>query len=89
MTLAFPVIAAALAAGLAWPASALVAALTGWLGWGVLGSAVFAGFALAACYGLVLVAVQRGSLRNSVPFGPFLVAGCIGAALLASVPARG
>jgi leader peptidase (prepilin peptidase) / N-methyltransferase len=62
-----------------------VGALTGWLGWDVLLSALFASFALTACYGLVLLALRRGTLRTTVPFGPFLLAGCIGAVLLASI----
>jgi leader peptidase (prepilin peptidase)/N-methyltransferase len=59
-------------------------ALGGWLGWGVLLTALFAGFVLAACYGLWLIGVRKASLRASVPFGPFLLAGCIAAVLLAS-----
>jgi leader peptidase (prepilin peptidase) / N-methyltransferase len=61
-----------------------VGALTGWLGWEVLLSALFVAFTLTACYGLVLLALRKGTLRTTVPFGPFLVAGCIGATLLAS-----
>jgi leader peptidase (prepilin peptidase) / N-methyltransferase len=61
-----------------------IGALAGWLGWGVLVSALFAGFLLAACYGLWLIGFRKASLRSSVPFGPFLLAGCVAAVLLAS-----
>jgi leader peptidase (prepilin peptidase) / N-methyltransferase len=61
-----------------------VGALAGWGGWGVLLAAMFAAFALAACYGAVLIVRRRGRLRHtSIPFGPFLLAGCIAAVLIA------
>jgi leader peptidase (prepilin peptidase) / N-methyltransferase len=62
-----------------------IGALTGWLGWDVLVSALFASFVLTACYGLVLLALRRGTLRTMVPFGPFLLAGCMAAVLLTSL----
>lgn len=53
-------------------------ALAAWFGWTVLLWALFAAFALAACYGLGLVATGRASVRgSSLPFGPFLLAGCL------------
>lgn len=59
-------------------------ALAGWLGWGVLLLSVFAAFVLAAACGLGLVAAGRASLRSgSLPFGPFLLAGCLAIVLLA------
>jgi leader peptidase (prepilin peptidase) / N-methyltransferase len=61
-----------------------VGALAGWAGWGALLAAMFAAFALAACYGLVLMARRQVRMREaSIPFGPFLLAGCIAAALVA------
>jgi leader peptidase (prepilin peptidase) / N-methyltransferase len=60
-----------------------VGALAGWLGWGVLVDAVLAAFLLAACYGGWLLAVRRTGLRASLAFGPFLLAGCLAAVLLA------
>lgn len=62
-----------------------IGAMTGWLGWGVLVGALFASFALAAVYGVVLLTLRRSTLRGTVPFGPFLLAGCMGAVLLVSV----
>lgn len=59
-------------------------ALAGWDGWSALLAAMFAAFALACCYGMLLVARQRVRLREaSIPFGPFLLAGCIAVALIA------
>lgn len=58
-------------------------ALAAWAGWGVLLGSVFAAFVLAAMYGLGLLASRRASLRSSVPFGPFLLAGCLTSVLLA------
>jgi leader peptidase (prepilin peptidase)/N-methyltransferase len=59
-----------------------VGALAGWLGWGVLFTALLAGFALSACYGLWLIVSRRASLHSSVAFGPFLLGGCLAAVLL-------
>jgi leader peptidase (prepilin peptidase) / N-methyltransferase len=58
-------------------------ALAAWAGWGALLGSVFAAFVLAAIYGLVLLASGRASLRSSVPFGPFLLAGSLAIVLLA------
>jgi leader peptidase (prepilin peptidase) / N-methyltransferase len=59
-------------------------ALAAWFGWGVLLVSVFAAFALAAVSGLGLIASGRLRLRGgSLPFGPFLLAGCVAAVLLA------
>jgi leader peptidase (prepilin peptidase) / N-methyltransferase len=53
-------------------------ALAAWFGWAVLVSAVFAAFVLAAGYGIWLIASGRASFRGgSLPFGPFLLAGCL------------
>jgi leader peptidase (prepilin peptidase)/N-methyltransferase len=60
------------------------AGLAAWFGWGVLIESVFAAFLLAAACGLVLIAARRVTLRDgSLPFGPFLLAGCLTAVLLA------
>lgn len=53
-------------------------ALAGWFGWGPLLASVFAAFMLAAAAGLWLVGTRRARLRGgSLPFGPFLLAGCL------------
>ena len=60
-------------------------ALAAWLGWGILLESVFAAFLLAGVAGLVLIAARRETLRGgSLPFGPFLLAGCLAAVLLAA-----
>jgi leader peptidase (prepilin peptidase)/N-methyltransferase len=60
-------------------------ALAGWFGWGILLASVFAAFLLAAACGLALIAARRATLRaGSLPFGPFMLAGCLAAVLLAS-----
>ncbi|MDT0415224.1 A24 family peptidase [Streptomyces sp. DSM 41982] len=46
-----------------------------WYGWGALFLGVFAGFLLAALYGLVLIALRRATRRTAIPFGPALLAG--------------
>jgi leader peptidase (prepilin peptidase)/N-methyltransferase len=59
-------------------------ALAAWSGWGFLLTSVFTAFVLAACYGLGLLMTRRASVRgSSVPFGPFLLAGCLAVVLLA------
>ena len=61
-------------------------ALAGWFGWGVLLTSLVAAFTLAASYGVWLVATGRAALRGtSLPFGPFLLAGCLAVVLLAGV----
>jgi leader peptidase (prepilin peptidase) / N-methyltransferase len=53
-------------------------ALAAWFGWPVLVSAMFTAFIVAAGYGVWLMASGRASLRgSSVPFGPFLLVGCL------------
>ncbi len=60
-------------------------ALAAWCGWGILLASLFAAFALAALCGLAVVASGRVTLRSgSVPFGPFLLAGCIALVLLSA-----
>jgi leader peptidase (prepilin peptidase) / N-methyltransferase len=58
-------------------------AVAGWFGWGALLDSVFAAFLLAALTAAGLIAARRTGLRGgSLPFGPFLLAGCLAAALL-------
>ena len=59
-------------------------ALAAWFGWDFLLTSMFAAFVLAACYGLGLLIASRASARHrTVPFGPFLLAGCLTVVLLA------
>jgi leader peptidase (prepilin peptidase) / N-methyltransferase len=67
-------------------AFSLTAALAAWFGWGVLLTSMFTAFALAACYGLGMMIAGRAPARgSSVPFGPFLLAGCLTVVMLAAV----
>lgn len=62
-------------------------ALAGWFGWAALVWAVFAAFVLAAGFGIWLIASRRASFRGgSVPFGPFLLVGCLLAVAALSPP---
>jgi leader peptidase (prepilin peptidase) / N-methyltransferase len=62
-------------------------ALAAWFDWAVLVSAVFAAFVLAAGFAIWLIASGRASFRGgSVPFGPFLLAGCLLAVAVLSPP---
>jgi len=59
-------------------------AFAAWFGWGVLLTSLLAAFLLAAGYGLYLLATRRATLPGgSLPFGPFLLAGCLLTTLLA------
>jgi len=58
-------------------------ALAGWFGWRVLLASVVVAFVLAAACGLWLVATRQATLRGTtLPFGPFLLAGCLAVVLL-------
>jgi len=53
-------------------------AVAAWCGWGFLLTCMFTAFGLAACYGVGLLIAGRASMRRGiVPFGPFLLAGCL------------
>jgi leader peptidase (prepilin peptidase) / N-methyltransferase len=58
--------------------------LAAWFGWGMLLTSVFAAFGLAAAYGLGLLVTRRAYVTGySLPFGPFLLAGCVALVLVA------
>jgi leader peptidase (prepilin peptidase) / N-methyltransferase len=61
-----------------------IGALAAWLGWTVLLAALLVSFLAAACYGLWLLASRRAQIGSTIAFGPFLLAGCLAAVLLAS-----
>ncbi len=54
-----------------------------WFGWATLVAGLLAAFVLAAVYGLGLLAARRATLRQQIPFGPFLIAGTVLAILAA------
>jgi leader peptidase (prepilin peptidase)/N-methyltransferase len=53
----------------------------GFLGWGEVVLGFFAAFLLGALVGLALIALKRRGRKDAVPFGPFLAAGTVIAAL--------
>ncbi|MDQ3946651.1 MAG: A24 family peptidase [Actinomycetota bacterium] len=53
----------------------------GFLGWGEVVLGFFAAFLLGALVGLLLIALKRRGRKDAVPFGPFLAAGTVVAAL--------
>lgn len=54
-----------------------------WYGLASLVAGLLAAFVLAAAYGLALLAARRASLKQQIPFGPFLIAGALLAILAA------
>ncbi len=55
---------------------------TGWLGWAEWGVGLFAGFLLGGVWSLGLVAAGRANRKTTVPFGPFMLLGCLLAVLV-------
>jgi len=64
--------------------SASLGTMLAWSGWPTLVAGVFAGFLLAAVYGLGLLVSGRATRRHRIPFGPFMVAGAFLAVLAAA-----
>jgi leader peptidase (prepilin peptidase) / N-methyltransferase len=64
--------------------AASLGTMLAWAGWPVLVAGTFAGFLLAAGYGLGLLLMRRSSWRQRIPFGPFMIAGAFLALLAAS-----
>ncbi|MGH4032494.1 prepilin peptidase [Actinomycetota bacterium Odt1-20B] len=62
-------------------------AVLGWYGWGVLLLGTFAGFVLAALYGMWLVVVRKAGRKTAIAFGPFLVGGAFVGLLLGAFTA--
>lgn len=54
----------------------------GFLGWAHVFAGTFAAFLLGGLWSLGLLAVRRGTLKSSIPFGPFMLAGTAAAMLL-------
>jgi leader peptidase (prepilin peptidase) / N-methyltransferase len=57
--------------------SASLGTMLAWSGWPALVAGVFAGFLLAAVYGLGLLVSGRASRGQRIPFGPFMIAGTL------------
>jgi leader peptidase (prepilin peptidase)/N-methyltransferase len=56
-------------------AAAGLGIMLAWRGWGALIAGGFAGFLLAALYGIALLVSGRGTRKHQIPFGPFMIAG--------------
>lgn len=56
-------------------AAAGIGILLAWPGWRLLIAGGFAGFLLAAIYGITLLASGRATRKQDMPFGPFMLAG--------------
>ena len=54
----------------------------GYLGWAHVFAGTFAAFLLGGLWSIVLLAARRGTLKTSIPFGPFMLAGAAAAMLL-------
>jgi len=54
----------------------------GYLSWGHLFAGTFLAFLLGGLWSVALLAARRGTLKSSIPFGPFMLAGAAAAMLL-------
>jgi leader peptidase (prepilin peptidase)/N-methyltransferase len=57
--------------------AASLGTLLAWFSWAALLSGAFAGFLLAASYGVALLVSGRATRKQHIPFGPFMIAGAI------------
>jgi leader peptidase (prepilin peptidase)/N-methyltransferase len=62
-------------------AAASLGTLLAWRGWSTLLAGTFAGFLLAAVYGIALLLTGRATRKQHIPFGPFLIIGAFAAIL--------
>jgi leader peptidase (prepilin peptidase)/N-methyltransferase len=59
--------------------AASIGLVLGWVGWQALVIGTFAGFAIAAVYGGVLLAAHRATRTSQLPLGPFILLGALAA----------
>uniref|UniRef100_UPI00292CBC40 prepilin peptidase n=1 Tax=Clavibacter michiganensis TaxID=28447 RepID=UPI00292CBC40 len=62
----------------------VVGAVLGWYGWAMVLVGTFAGYLLAALYGIGLMLAGRADRTSRIPFGPFLLAGTLAGVLMGS-----
>lgn len=84
MTLAYP---AAMGVGDVKLAGVL-GGLLAYLSWPALVIGAFAGFVLGAIAGVALIVAGRGTGKTAIPFGPFMIAGALGAVFAADALAQ-
>jgi len=65
--------------------SASLGTLLAWAGWRTLLLGGFAGFGLAALYGVALLVTGRAKRKQQIPSGPFMIAGAFLAFLIATL----
>lgn len=53
--------------------AACIGLALGWTSWQALLAGTFAGFALAAIYGCVLLSAHRATRTSQLPLGPFIL----------------
>jgi leader peptidase (prepilin peptidase) / N-methyltransferase len=63
-------------------AAAGLGTMLAWWGWGALIAGGFAGFLLAAVYGIALLISGRATRKQQIPFGPFMITGAFLVALI-------
>jgi len=63
--------------------AAVVGLFLAYQGWQLLAVGTFAGFLLGALGSLAMLAMRRGGLKSTIPFGPPMIAGALAAILLA------
>ncbi|MBV9379058.1 MAG: hypothetical protein JOY82_21805 [Streptosporangiaceae bacterium] len=54
----------------------------GWCGARTFAAGLVGGFVLAAVFGVALIAAGRATRKTQLPFGPFMLAGAVGAILV-------
>ncbi|MDQ2811178.1 MAG: A24 family peptidase [Actinomycetota bacterium] len=59
--------------------AASIGLVLGWAGWQALVIGTFAGFAMAAVYGGILMAAHRATRTSQLPLGPFILLGALAA----------
>jgi leader peptidase (prepilin peptidase)/N-methyltransferase len=59
--------------------AASIGLVLGWASWQALVIGTFAGFAMAAVYGGVLMAMHRAARTTQLPLGPFILLGALAA----------
>jgi leader peptidase (prepilin peptidase) / N-methyltransferase len=62
--------------------AASLGSLLAWFSWNMLLDGAFAGFLLAAVYGIALLIGHRATRKQQIPFGPFMIAGTFAVILI-------
>ena len=90
--LAYGILAFAYPGGMGFGDVKLAAVLglyLGYLGWSQLVVGAFAAFLIGGLFGLALMAFRRANRKTSIPFGPWMLTGAWGGALVGAPIAHG